>query len=237
MAHTETATNDSVTESSPRPSRRKRRVAAASCVGLVAAIAEGGYWWHSTRVPNLTRVEAWTRYIELIEGGKYDEALSYSPYLQGPHDDGDSIEFLSDAAHAHAPSTISIEPVDNIDNPYSIEGHVSFNDGTDVSAPIVTFLSQKDKANGKLGWWHIEDPSFGTTISLLELDNLRSVRVGGYIDRQPTRLVLPFPRQLPHGSHPEESRLLDDQLRARPVYVHHRLRLRRCDANDGVRPG
>ena len=62
--------------------------------------------------------------------------------------------------------------------PYSIEGHVSFNDGTDVSAPIVTFLSQKDKANGKLGWWHIEDPSFGTTISLLELDNLRSVRVG-----------------------------------------------------------
>ena len=80
-------------------------------------------------------------------------------------------EFLSDAAHAHAPSTISIDPVDNIDNPYSIEGHVSFNDGTDVSAPIVTFLSQKDKANGKLGWWHIEDPSFGTTISLLELDN------------------------------------------------------------------
>lgn len=178
MAHTETATNDSVTESSPRPSRRKRRVAAASCVGLVAAIAEGGYWWHSTRVPNLTRVEAWTRYIELIEGSKYDEALSYSPYLQGPHGNGDSIEFLSDAAHAHAPSTISIEPVDNIDNPYSIEGHVSFNDGTDVFAPIVTFLSQKDKANGKLGWWHIEDPSFGTTISLLELDNLRSVRVG-----------------------------------------------------------
>ena len=171
MTRTETATNDSSTESPSRPSRRKRWVAAASCVGLVTAIAGGGYWWHSTRVPNLTRVEAWTRYIELIEGGKYDEALSYSPYLQGPHDDGDSIEFLSDAAHAHAPSTISIEPVDNIDNPYSIEGHVSFNDGTDVSAPIVTFLSQKDKANGKLGWWHIEDPSFGTTISLLELDN------------------------------------------------------------------
>ena len=122
MAHTETATNNSSTEPSSRPSRRKRWVAAASCVGLVAAIAGGGYWWHSTRVPNLTRVEAWTRYIELIEGGKYDEALSYSPYLQGPHDDGDSIEFLSDAAHAHAPSTISIEPVDNIDNPYSIEG-------------------------------------------------------------------------------------------------------------------
>ena len=116
MTRTETATNNSSTEPSSRPSRRKRWVAAASCVGLVAVIAGGGYWWHSTRVPNLTRVEAWTRYIELIEGGKYDEALSYSPYLQGPHDDGDSIEFLSDAAHAHAPSTISIEPVDNIDN-------------------------------------------------------------------------------------------------------------------------
>lgn len=107
-------------------------------------------WWHSTRVPDLTRIEAWSRYIE----------------------------FLSDAAHAHAPSTVSIEPVGNVNNTYAIEGRVSFDDGTEALATTDTVLSQKDVANGKLGWWHIDAPSFGSTVTLMELDNLRSVRVG-----------------------------------------------------------
>ena len=162
---------------SPTPSsRRKRWIATASCVGLVAAAAGAGYWWHSTRVPDLTRIEAWSRYMELIESGKYDEALSYSPYLQDTSRNGNHIEFLSDAAHAHAPSTVSIEPVDI--NSYAIEGRVSFDDGTEALLKTVTVLSQKDKANGKLGWWHIDASSFGPTVTLMELDNLRSVRVG-----------------------------------------------------------
>ena len=162
---------------SPTPtSRRKRWIATASCVGLVAAAAGAGYWWHSTRVPDLTRIEAWSRYIELIESGKYDEALSYSPYLQDTSRNGNHIEFLSDAAHAHAPSTVSIEPVDI--NSYAIEGHVSFDDGTEALLKTVTVLSQKDKANGKLGWWHIDASSFGSTVRAMKLDNLRSVRVG-----------------------------------------------------------
>ena len=162
---------------SPTPtSRRKRWIATASCVGLVAAAAGAGYWWHSTRVPDLTRIEAWSRYMELIESGKYDEALSYSPYLQDTSRNGNHIEFLSDAAHAHAPSTVSIEPVDI--NSYAIEGRVSFDDGTEALLKTVTVLSQKDKANGKLGWWHIDAPSFGSTVRAMKLDNLRSVRVG-----------------------------------------------------------
>ena len=162
---------------SPTPSsRRKRWIATASCVGLVAAAAGAGYWWHSTRVPDLTRIEAWSRYMELIESGKYDEALSYSPYLQDTSRNGNHTEFLSDAAHAHAPSTVSIEPVDI--NSYAIEGRVSFDDGTEALATTVTVLSQKDKANGKLGWWHIDAPSFGSTVRAMKLDNLRSVRVG-----------------------------------------------------------
>ena len=156
--------------------QRKRWVAAASCVGLVAAAAGAGYWWHSTRVPDLTRIEAWSRYMELIESGKYDEALSYSPYLQDTSRNGNHIEFLSDAAHADAPSTVSIEPVDI--NSYAIEGRVSFDDGTEALLKTVTVLSQKDKANGKLGWWHIDAPSFGSTVRAMKLDNLRSVRVG-----------------------------------------------------------
>ena len=162
---------------SPTPtSRRKRWIATASCVALVAAAAGAGYWWHSTRVPDLTRIEAWSRYMELIESGKYDEALSYSPYLQDTSRNGNHIEFLSDAAHAHAPSTVSIEPVDI--NSYAIEGRVSFDDGTEALLKTVTVLSQKDKANGKLGWWHIDAPSFGSTVRAMKLDNLRSVRVG-----------------------------------------------------------
>ena len=164
---------------SPTPSsRRKRWIATASCVGLVAAAAGAGYWWHSTRVPDLTQIEAWSRYMELIESGKYDEALSYSPYLQDTSRNGNHIEFLSDAAHAHAPSTVSIEPVGNVNNTYAIEGRVSFDDGTEALATTDTVLSQKDEANGKLGWWHIDAPSFGSTVTLMELDNLRSVRVG-----------------------------------------------------------
>ena len=162
---------------SPTPSsRRKRWIATASCVALVAAASGAGYWWHSTRVPDLTRIEAWSRYMELIESGKYDEALSYSPYLQDTSRNGNHIEFLSDAAHAHAPSTVSIEPVDI--NSYAIEGRVSFDDGTEALLKTVTVLSQKDKANGKLGWWHIDAPSFGSTVRAMKLDNLRSVRVG-----------------------------------------------------------
>ena len=162
---------------SPTPSsRRKRWIATASCVGLVAAAAGAGYWWHSTRVPDLTRIEAWSRYMELIESGKYDEALSYSPYLQDTSRNGNHIEFLSDAAHAHAPSTVSIEPVDI--NSYAIEGRVSFDDGTEALLKTVTVLSQQDKANGKLGWWHIDASSFGSTVRAMKLDNLRSVRVG-----------------------------------------------------------
>ena len=162
---------------SPTPSsRRKRLIATASCVALVAAASGAGYWWHSTRVPDLTQIEAWSRYMELIESGKYDEALSYSPYLQDTSRNGNHIEFLSDAAHAHAPSTVSIEPVDI--NSYAIEGRVSFDDGTEALLKTVTVLSQKDKANGKLGWWHIDASSFGSTVRAMKLDNLRSVRVG-----------------------------------------------------------
>lgn len=101
----------------------------------------------SCTVPDLTRIEAWSRYMELIESGKYDEALSYSPYLQDTSRNGNHIEFLSDAAHAHAPSTVSIEPVGNVNNTYAIEGCVSFDDGTEALATTDTVLSQKDEAS------------------------------------------------------------------------------------------
>ena len=237
MTRTETATNDSSTESPSRPSRRKRWVAAASCVGLVTAIAGGGYWWHSTRVPNLTRVEAWTRYIELIEGGKYDEALSYSPYLQDPHDDGDSIEFLSDAAHAHAPSKVSFEGRAAPNNPSEIEGTVRFNASRSDAHYFNMHFDETRRRNGQLGMWKIDDSSYGSMTTWIDTDGLRSIRIGDVMVSNPQGWYYLFPGSYRMEATPQEPRLLDDQLRAPPVYVHHRLRLRRCDADDGVRPG
>ena len=193
MTRTETATNDSSTESPSRPSRRKRWVAAASCVGLVAAIAGGGYWWHSTRVPNLTRVEAWTRYIELIEGGKYDEALSYSPHLQGPHGNGDSIEFLSDAAHAHAPSKVSFEGRAAPNNPSEIEGTVRFNASRSDAHYFNMHFDETRRRNGQLGMWKIDDSSYGSMTTLIDTDGLRSIRVGDVMVSNPQGWYYLFP--------------------------------------------
>ena len=237
MSRNETATNDLVTESSPRPARRKRWVAAASCVGLVAAIAGGGYWWHSARVPNLTRVEAWTRYIELIEGGKYDEALSYSPYLQGPRDDGDSMNscpmLRTRTLPALYPSTQSITSI----TPTRSKGTFRFNASRSDAHYFNMHFDETRRRNGQLGMWKIDDSSYGSMTTLIDTDGLRSIRVGDVMVSNPQGWYYLFPGSYRMEATPQEPRLLDDQLRAPPVYVHHRLRLRRCDANDGVRPG
>lgn len=193
MAHTETATNDSVTESSPRPSRRKRRVAAASCVGLVAAIAGGGYWWHSTRVPNLTRVEAWTRYIELIEGGKYDEAQRYFPEQAPLFDGEDSRDFLTDAAHAHAPSKVSFEGRAAPNNPSEIEGTVRFNASRSDAHYFNMHFDETRRRNGQLGMWKIDDSSYGSMTTLIDTDGLRSIRIGDVMVSNPQGWYYLFP--------------------------------------------
>lgn len=60
---------------------RKRWVAAASCVGLVAAASGARYWSNYVYLSDLTALDAWNRYMDLIKDGKYDEALAYSPDL------------------------------------------------------------------------------------------------------------------------------------------------------------
>lgn len=89
--------------------RRKRWVAAASCVGLVAAAAGAGYWSNYVYLSDLTALDAWNRYMDLVKGGKYDEAQRYFPEQAPLFDGEDSRDFLTDAAHAHAPSKVSFE--------------------------------------------------------------------------------------------------------------------------------
>ena len=75
MSRIETATTASSTALPSRPSRRKRWIATASCVGLVAAIAGGGYWSNYVYLSNLTALDAWNRYMDLVKDGKYDDAV------------------------------------------------------------------------------------------------------------------------------------------------------------------
>ena len=76
MSRTETATNDSSTESPSRPSRRKRWVAAASCVSLVAAASGAGYWSNYVYMSDVSAQDAAAHFASLIADGQYDEAFS-----------------------------------------------------------------------------------------------------------------------------------------------------------------
>ena len=85
MARIETGTNDSSTELPMNNTpQRKRWVATASCVGLVAVIAGGGYWSNYVYLSDLTALDAWNRYMDLVNDGKYNEAVRYFPELATP---------------------------------------------------------------------------------------------------------------------------------------------------------
>ena len=101
----ETGTNDSSTELPMNNTpQRKRWVATASCVGLVAVIAGGGYWSNYVYLSDLTALDAWNRYMDLVKDGKYNDAVRYFPELATLFDGQFQHDFLRDAAHAHAPS-------------------------------------------------------------------------------------------------------------------------------------
>ena len=162
MAHTETATNNSSTEPSSRPSRRKRWVAAASCVGLVAVIAGGGYWSNYVYLSDLTALDAWNRYMDLVKDGKYDEAQRYFPEQAPLFDGEDSRDFLTDAAHAHAPSKVSFEGRAAPNNPSEIEGTVRFNASRSDAHYFNMHFDETRRRNGQLGMWKIDDSSYGS---------------------------------------------------------------------------
>ena len=109
MTRIETARYDAQVASPTRPSRRRRWVAAASCVSLVAVIAGGGYWSNYVYLSDLTALDAWNRYMDLVKDGKYNDAVRYFPELVTLFDDKNSRDFLTDAAHAHAPSKVTFE--------------------------------------------------------------------------------------------------------------------------------
>ena len=223
MARIETGTNDSSTELPMNNTpQRKRWVATASCVGLVAVIAGGGYWSNYVYLSDLTALDAWNRYMDLVKDGKYNDAVRYFPELATLFDGQFQHDFLRDAAHAHAPSKVTFEgrAVPNKSTEKEgiwteIAGTVRFNDRASDSYSFSSYLKETTRRNGQLGMWKIDDLSYGSMTTSIDTDGLRSIRIGDILVTQPAFLP-PLSRQLPHGSHPQEPRLLDDQLRAPP---------------------
>ena len=200
MTRIETARYDAQVASPTRPSRRKRWVAAASCMGLVAAIAGGGYWSNYVYLSDLTALDAWNRYMDLVKDGKYNEAVRYFPELATLFDGQFQHDFLRDAAHAHAPSKVTFEgravPNNSTENKgiwTEIEGTVRFNDRASDSYSFSSYFKETTRRNGQLGMWKIDDSSYGSMTTSIDTDGLRSIRIGDISVSNPqgSHLLLP----------------------------------------------
>lgn len=201
MARIETGTNDSSTELPMNNTpQRKRWVAAASCVGLVAVIAGGGYWSNYVYLSDLTALDAWNRYMDLVKDGKYNDAVRYFPELATLCDGQFQHDFLRDAAHAHAPSKVTFEgrAVPNKSTEKEgiwteIAGTVRFNDRASDSYSFSSYLKETTRRNGQLGMWKIDDLSYGSMTTSIDTDGLRSIRIGDILVSNPQGSYLLFP--------------------------------------------
>ena len=193
MARIETARYDAQVASPTRPSRRKRWVATASCVGLVATIAGGGYWSNYVYLSDLTALDAWNRYMDLVKDGKYNDAVRYFPELVTLFDGKNSHDFLTDAAHAHAPSKVSFEGRAAPNNPSEIEGTVRFNASRSDAHYFNMHFDETTRRNGQLGMWKINVSSYGWMTTVIDTDGLRSIRIGDILVSNPRGSYLLFP--------------------------------------------
>lgn len=193
MTRIETARYDAQVASPTRPSRRRRWVAAASCVSLVAVIAGGGYWSNYVYLSDLTALDAWNRYMDLVKDGKYNDAVRYFPELVTLFDDKNSHDFLTDAAHAHAPSKVSFEGRAAPNNPTMIEGTVRFNASRSDAHYFNMHFDETTRRNGQLGMWKIDVSSYGSMTTVIDTDGLRSIRIGDILVSNPRGSYLLFP--------------------------------------------
>ena len=179
---------------SPTPtSRRKRWIATASCVALVAAAAGAGYWSNYVYLSDLTALDAWNRYMDLVKDGKYNEAVRYFPELATLFDGQFQYDFLRDAAHAHAPSKVSFEGHTAPKDPTAIEGTVLFNASRSDAHHFNMRFKETKRRNGQLGMWKINASSYGSMTTLIDTDGLRSIRIGDILVSNPQGSYLLLP--------------------------------------------
>ena len=180
--------------------RRKRWIATASCVALVAAAAGAGYWSNYVYLSDLTALDAWNRYMDLVKDGKYDEAQRYFPEQAPLFDGEDSRDFLTDAAHAHAPSKVTFEgravPNNSTENEgirTEIEGTVRFNASRSDAHYFNMHFDETTRRNGQLGMWKINASSYGSMTTLIDTEGLRSIRIGDILVSNPQGSYLLLP--------------------------------------------
>ena len=193
MTRIETARYDAQVPSPTRPSRRKRWIATASCMGLVAVIAGGGYWSNYVYLSDLTALDAWNRYMDLVKDGKYNDAVRYFPELVTLFDGKNSHDFLTDAAHAHAPSKVTFEGRAAPNNPTMIEGTALFNANRSDAHHFDMRFEETKRRNGQLGMWKINVSSYGRMTTVIDTDGLRSIRIGDILVSNPRGSYLLFP--------------------------------------------
>ena len=173
--------------------QRKSWVAAASCVALVAAAAGAGYWSNYVYLSDLTALDAWNRYMDLVKDGKYNEAVRYFPELATLFDGQFQYDFLRDAAHAHAPSKVSFEGHTAPKDPTAIEGTVLFNASRSDAHHFNMRFKETKRRNGQLGMWKINASSYGSMTTLIDTDGLRSIRIGDILVSNPQGSYLLLP--------------------------------------------
>ena len=180
--------------------QRKSWVAAASCVGLVAAAAGAGYWSNYVYLSDLTALDAWNRYMDLVKDGKYNDAVRYFPELATLFDGQVQHDFLRDAAHAHAPSKVTFEgravPNNSTEKEgirTEIEGTVRFNDRASDSYSFSSYFEETTRRNGQLGMWKIDVFSYGSMTTVIDTDGLRSIRIGDVMVSNPQGWYYLFP--------------------------------------------
>lgn len=174
MSRTETATNDSSTESPSRPSRRKRWVAAASCVSLVAAASGAGYWSNYVYMSDVSAQDAAARFASLIADGQYEEAFSLTdgsnPFLT----EGFSTELLTDRAHTGAPQVSEVSTHPSRSTSEWFDTTFVYDDSSEPDT-LSFSLRSTERRNGSLGMWQA---SFERVTRSVSFSGMRDVRVG-----------------------------------------------------------
>ena len=174
MTRTETARNDSSTDSSSRPSRRKRWVAAASCVGLVSAASGAGYWSNYVYLSDVSAQDAAAHFASLIADGKYEEAFSLTDGSDPFHTDGFSTELLTARSHVGAPQVSDVSTHASSPTSESFDASLVYNDSSEPDT-LSFWLRSTERRNGSLGMWQA---SFERVTRSVSFSGMRDVRVG-----------------------------------------------------------
>ena len=160
---------------SPTPSsRRKRWIATASCVGLVAAASGVGYWSNYVYMSDVSAEDAAARFASLIADGKYEEAFSLTDGSNPFHTDGFSTDLLTDRAHVGAPQVSDVSTQASSTSSEWFDTTFVYDDSSEPDT-LSFSLRSTERRNGSLGMWQA---SFDTAIQSVSFSGMRDVRVG-----------------------------------------------------------